>query len=212
MMKDLKAEMSMVCGTILLLVLVIGGCREKADRDSRDAGQANRVADSGSGIDTGSYESLLVLHDAALNGAFEHVVQLLQAGLNVNAADSAGRTSLMYAAFNGHANIVRILLDSGAETELLDSTGRTALIYGSTGPFPETVELLLERDAMVNVADNDEHFTALMYAAAEGNLDVVKILMEHGADKTMQDIDGDNAESFARQAGHTAVAEYLSKR
>jgi len=236
MIKNLKADMKHLhIGQVkallliscfgILTVLMLNGCKGKTRHDTRDvplesATQHEPRAEStgvpeatgsGSELDPDSYESMMALQESALGGMLQNVVQLIQAGVNVNAPDSAGRTSLMFAAFNGHTDIVRILLDTGAETEMMDSTGRTALIYCSTGPFPETVELLLERDAGINVADNDENFTALMYAAAEGNLEVVKILLEHGADKTMQDIDGDNAESFARQAGHTAVADFLSK-
>jgi ankyrin repeat protein len=48
-----------------------------------------------------------------------------------------------------------------------------------------------------------------MHAAAEGNLAVVKVLIAHGADLNLRDVDGDDAESFARQAGHQQVADYL---
>ena len=50
-----------------------------------------------------------------------------------------------------------------------------------------------------------------MFAASEGQLDVVKILLANGADASLKDIDGDNAEAFARQKGHVAVAEYIKK-
>ena len=90
-----------------------------------------------------------------------------------------------------------------------DLMGRTALLYASTGPFPETVKILLDKGAKANVVDSNEHFTPLMHAAAEGNLDVVKLLVAYGADLDLKDVDGDNAESFARQAGHTEIADYL---
>ena len=71
------------------------------------------------------------------------------------------------------------------------------------------MELLLERKTDPNIADLDEHFTALMHAAAEGNIEVVQVLLAHGADPALKDIDGDNAEFFAREAGHTAVADLI---
>jgi ankyrin repeat protein len=82
-------------------------------------------------------------------------------------------------------------------------------LYAATGPFPETVRILLDKGAEPNVVDSDEHFSPLMHAAAEGNLDVVKILMEAGSNATLQDVDGDNAAAFARQSGHIEVANYL---
>ena len=43
-------------------------------------------------------------------------------------------------------------------------------------------------------------------------LEVVKLLLENGAEPAMKDIDGDNAETFARQNGHIEVAELLSEQ
>ena len=147
--------------------------------------------------------------EACLNGIIKDIEKYVNQGIEVSAADEDGRTGLMLAAFNGHTDIVRMLLDSGAGINLADSVGRTALLYAASGPFPKTVELLLQREADPNTVDNLEHFSALMHAAAEGHMDVVKVLLEHGADPSLTDIDGDNAESFARQGNHIDVAEYL---
>ena len=57
--------------------------------------------------------------------------------------------------------------------------GRTALMYAASGPNPETVQLLLEKKADPNLVDQAEKFTALMFAAAEGQTRVVQILLKH---------------------------------
>ena len=106
--------------------------------------------------------------------------------------------------------IVLLLLDKDAVVDRRDLLGRTALLYASTGPFPGTVQVLLDRGAEPNIVDSDEHFSPLMHAAAEGHLQVVKLLMEFGADPALTDVDGDDAEFFARQAGHIQVADYLN--
>lgn len=149
------------------------------------------------------------LRQAALDGIISEVDKQLEAGCEVDALDPDGHTALMFAAFNGHSEIVLRLLEEGADLEKRDFMDRTALLYACTGPFPETVKILLDKGAKPNVVDSDEHFSPLMHAAAEGNLGVVKILIEHGADLTLMDVDGDDAESFARQAGHQQVADYL---
>lgn len=150
------------------------------------------------------------LHEAALNGQYEVVKDLLSADADVNVLDPDGRTALMYATFNGHLEIAEILIDSGTEINLQDQYGRTALMFASSGPYPETVKLLLDHGADPNLADAEEHFTALMYAAAEGQLEVVKLLLENHADPAMLDVDGDDAETFARNNGHLEVAEMFS--
>lgn len=156
-----------------------------------------------------SPELLTQLIDLAFEGNLKGVKEVVDAGADVNGIDEEGRTALMLSAFNGFSEIVLLLLDEGASIDWRDGMGRTALLYAATGPFPETVKILLDKGAEPNVVDSDEHFSPLMHAAAEGNLDVVKILLKAGSDPTLKDVDGDNASTFARQAGHIDVAAYL---
>ena len=149
------------------------------------------------------------LLQAAFDGKLEAIRALVSNGISVDATDPEKRTALMWAAFNGHTPVVRYLLEKGATVDAKDENGRTALLYASSGPFAETVELLLKKGAEVNVQGTLEGFTALMTAAAEGQLEVVRLLLSHGADPDLKDVDGDTAESFARQKGHAAVADLL---
>ncbi len=156
--------------------------------------------------------SIQSFHDAVLNGNIEKVKVELAAGIQADIVGADGKNALMFAAFNGHSAIIKLLFENGVPINKQDNEGRTALMYASTGPFPATVNLLLDYKAAVNLIDNGEHFTALMFAASEGQFDVVKLLVEYGADTTLKDIDGDTAEDFARQNKHEKVAEYLSKQ
>jgi len=128
---------------------------------------------------------------------------------NVNQPNEEGQTFLMLASFNGHTELCDYLIKNGAHVEFRDNSGRTSLMYASTGPFATTVELLLNNGANVNSVDHGEKFTALMNAAAEGQMQVVKILLKFGADKNLKDIDGDTAESFALQNKHIDVSSFL---
>lgn len=149
------------------------------------------------------------MRQAALDGEFDKVKEFLAAGTSVNSINEEGHTALMLAAYNGYSDILLALINGGASVDLRDMMGRTALLYASTGPFPETVKILLDKGAEPNIIDSDEHFSPLMHAAAEGNMEVVKILLEFEADPSLTDVDGDDAEFFARQAGHATVADYL---
>ena len=199
---------SPVIVALLALTIVVGCNRSQGDkeRESKSVDKAS-VADDSDLVSGPAAEEEMRL--AALEGDGEKVKKYLEAGINVNALDMEGHTALMLAAFNGHTDIVLSLIHKGAVVDRRDLMGRTALLYASTGPFPETVKALLDKGAEPNVVDSDEHFSPLMHAAAEGNLDVVKLLMEYGADHSLTDVDGDNAEIFARQAGHEQVAGYL---
>lgn len=151
----------------------------------------------------------LALFEAAHNGELADVKRLVASGTTVDAMDEENRTPMMFAAFNGHGRVVSYLLTQGAEVDSRDASGRTGLLYASSGPFVDTVEILLDAGADVNIQGSLEGFTALMTAAAEGQLEVVRLLLERGADPTLEDVDGDTALSFAREHGHTAVADLL---
>ncbi|MDF7807440.1 ankyrin repeat domain-containing protein [Pontiellaceae bacterium B12219] len=149
--------------------------------------------------------------EAALYGKKAIVEQALKQGYDVNTADLEKRTALMFAAFNGQHEIAELLLKAGADVNAQDEIGTSALMFAASGPSPETVELLLKNGAKINMVDNNEHFSALMWAAAEGQTENVKLLLAKGADLTLEDVDGDTAESFATKAGHYAAARAIKE-
>jgi ankyrin repeat protein len=148
--------------------------------------------------------------EAALYGKVATIETALKQGYNSDERDPENRTALMYAAFNGQAEIVKKLIAAGADVNLQDNTGTSALMFAASAPGgTETVQLLLDAGAKINMIDSNEHFTALMWAAAEGQAENVKLLLKHKADTTLTDTDGDTAESFAAQKGHTEVVKIL---
>ena len=115
----------------------------------------------------------------------------------------------MMAAFNGHTEILELLIEFGARVAARDASGRTALIYCASGPHPETVRALLDHGADPNSRDGGEHWTPLMFAAAEGQIEVVRTLLSHEADFMATDDDGETAFDFARNNGHAEVVRLL---
>lgn len=157
-----------------------------------------------------SAEEIATFVEAAFGGNTAAVSGALQKGMPANQKDASGNSALMAASFNGHVEPMKALIDAGADVNLRVAQGVTPLM-AACGPYPEAVRLLLESGAEVNATDEIENFTALMYAAVEGLSPVVDILLKHGADPTLKDVDGDTAASFARQRGFTALADKLQK-
>jgi ankyrin repeat protein len=80
--------------------------------------------------------------------------------------------------------MVKMLLDAGAEPEGANSDGETALMLAvKIGELP-IVEMLIKAGAKVNVVENLDHQTPLMWAAASGKnaAEMVKLLLAKNAD------------------------------
>ncbi|WP_299779426.1 ankyrin repeat domain-containing protein [uncultured Formosa sp.] len=151
-------------------------------------------------------ESLL---ESAQNGNLDAIKAAINNGFDPNTRGLENRTVLMFSSFNGHTELVKTLLDNGATIDLKDTTNRTALMYACTGPFATTVKVLLEAGAQVNLKDNHEQWTPIMFAAGEGQIEVMQLLLDAGADVNALDIDGESSYDFAISNNHEEAAKFL---
>jgi len=147
----------LITGVLFIPVFIVTGCKTK--NKSKKAAAIQSVREAGSIINPAQKISI---HEAALNGQSAGVMNSLEEGVDVNARDQDGRTALMYAAFNGYTEIMEKLIQKGALVNLCDNLGRMALMFASSGPYPVSVRLLLINRADPDIADKEEHFTALM--------------------------------------------------
>ena len=153
-----------------------------------------------------------VAHRAAQNGDLGEVLALLEQGANPDAADRHGFTALARAAQYDRLDLMRLLLAAGANPNAANKWGRTPLMTCNSA---EIAEALLDAGARVNVvtlADGGglrEGETALMKAAANGSLPVVRALLSQGADLEMRDAENRNALIFAATNDHEDVVQEL---
>ena len=196
----------------LLIVLLVAGiiilsCNNKANRKNS---QTNDSVTEDRYSNKEKVElDVAKIFQASFNGNLQVVQEALDNGFNPNTADENKRTALMLAAYNGHTKLVKLLIERGGDVNAVDNIDRTALMYASSGPFTTTVSSLLQAGAKPNLQEKEEKWTAVMMAAAEGQLEIVKVLVAFGADLNMVDVDGESSLDFADSRGHTAVVEYI---
>ncbi|USP75075.1 hypothetical protein yc1106_02349 [Curvularia clavata] len=150
------------------------------------------------------------LYYACESGNEETIKILLGAGADIDFKSCDGNPTALHAACsNGRYDVVKILLDRNANVNASSIDHGTAL-YAAVGSLDNRiVELLLDRHAEVNIIGGT-HRRALNLAAFTGNIDAVRILIEHGAD-----IDPDedywygSALGAAVRRGHADVVHYL---
>jgi len=89
---------------------------------------------------------------------------LIEAGTDVNRADTGGETLLHLAAGNDDVAMVKDLVDAGAKIDLRGAEGKTPIIYALEKNRIKSADLLLKKGADLNVADRRRK-TALHYMA-----------------------------------------------
>ena len=122
------------------------------------------------------------LHYAVYNEDADLVERLIKAGAKVSVANDFGSTPMAEAAVVGNAAIIKILLKGGADVNSRNREGQTVLMAVARTGRIDAAKLLLDAGAGVNATEQWGGQSALMWAAAQKQPAMVKLLIEHGAD------------------------------
>ncbi len=159
---------------------------------------------------TPRFESLFI---AAINNPSAAVTEtLINSGANVVDRDFEKNTALILAAaFNPSADVINTLLDYGLKTNTTNKYGYDALMLAAyeNGRIP-IIQTLLDNEADVNSRDLEGH-TPLMAAAIRGRDDVMKYLIQRGADYKAEDNNNINVLSYYNQRVYLEDPEYKEK-
>ena len=119
---------------------------------------------------------------ASLHGHAGCIRVLYAAGAPPDAADVDGTTPLCLAAQRGHVDACAALLeDAHASPNAARVDGIGALAYAAMGGHADCARRLLDARAELAALDN-EGWSALLYAAHHGQLEVVSLLVARDAD------------------------------
>ena len=125
------------------------------------------------------------LHEAVLAGSLKYTRSLLDKGVRPDVLVDSW-SSVLIAIDKGYDEIAKILLLNGASARIASKDGTTSLHKASSAGFLEICEMLLDLGADVNALDA-KRWTPLMYATWASQELVVRLLLQHRADPSIQD-------------------------
>ncbi|KAL8780135.1 MAG: hypothetical protein Q9213_006619 [Squamulea squamosa] len=179
-------------------------------------GHASTVAlllEKGATVNTRNNAESTALFEAVIGNHAEVVGILLnKPELNVNEEHlrSAERTPLMFAVRDESIQIVQQLLDDRrTDVNKRDLDGCTVLSIAAKAGSSISIRNLLEQNAVdLNATDRTGN-SALMHAAMKDQHEIVRQLLDAGANPSMKDQDGGTALLRAIDRGNTAVVEIM---
>ena len=156
------------------------------------------------------------LYWAAVRGQTEVAKVLIDRGARIDARTPQARTPLMGACEAGDSDLCRLLVEKGADVRAVDIDGITPLLLGSAAAELPIVRLLLEAGAGAD-GDPRAQFTPLMSCcgrpeATNQELEIVKLLLDRGADVKIARYQQFTALHLAAQRAGLPVIELLIER
>jgi ankyrin repeat protein len=182
------------------------------------------------------------LIQACMSGNVEQVKKLTESGVDINAINPEyGDTALSQAALQGYPNIVDFLLTKqispysknlalifacqkghlaiidkflqhGADVNAYIEDYHTPLFQAIAQNKMDVFKRLLNEGAInVNLVDK-EGVIPLLLAAYNGHLEMVKQLVDKGADLSVKNKGGCTVKDIAKQKKHNKIIEYLENK
>jgi ankyrin repeat protein len=157
-------------------------------------------------VDLEGNDSRFMLHQAVMLGNIELVDGILEAGADVEAKDSLGRTPMHQAIIHGNIGVVKRLLKAKADINACDDCRQTALHHAAMVGDLNITKCLIQAGADFQASDLNGN-KPLQVAATYGNAEIIPYLM--AAPYNDHRRDPGKALVLAVRNGHTLVVDAL---
>ena len=168
------------------------------------------------------------LLEAAVRGNPLVIEKLVKAGADVNAGNGDGQTALLILSRTSNVDSAKLLISHGANVNVTEHWhDETPLMWAAAESQPAMVKLLLDHGAKVDAHSQLNHWTRMvtaepraqmrevggltpmLYAARQGCLECVKLLLRAHADPNLPDPEGVTPLIMAVTNFHFDVGAFL---
>jgi hypothetical protein len=132
--------------------------------------------------------------------------------LRVHGTQHAPKSWVVDAAASGEVRLLDYLLKAGADPDVQVSNGQSALGAAAAAGQTATARLLIARGAHVDSRTRLTFDTPLTEAAQMNHLDMVRLLLDRGADVGARDVMGRTALDWARENSNADMARLIQSR
>ncbi|XP_029655622.1 serine/threonine-protein phosphatase 6 regulatory ankyrin repeat subunit C-like [Octopus sinensis] len=162
--------------------------------------------------------SLKPIHLACYFGNLNFLKFLVNLKVNINSVNSKNDTPILFATRNNHIDVVqytsdnyfRFLLRNKASVDIENDKGSTPLYWAVRYQYEDLVKLLVcDGKAMVSTRRKLGLETPITMATSLGNLEILKTLIENGADVNTKIKYGMKPIHVAAYFGHLELTDYL---
>ncbi|XP_050405831.1 transient receptor potential cation channel subfamily A member 1 homolog [Patella vulgata] len=171
------------------------------------------LVDNKARIDVLNDEQATPLHKAAQFNHCEVVKFLVDRKAKINCRDKDNYTPLLLAATYGRTECVELLLEKNADYTVVDKDDKTAIYLAAEENRLQTLRTLLSDSRMKELINTGDKYSndPLHVAAKEGFLDIVKCLLENGADLDSKNEEEQTPVHLAARYGRTIIVKELVK-
>jgi ankyrin repeat protein len=129
--------------------------------------------------------------------------------ININTYTNYGYIPIWIPIVLGNIDNVNFLIHNGADSNVKTNIKSLINIYDYLNRAKENTNMYI--NAQIKYIDKcNDTYTPLQYASLFGNLDIVKLLLENKADKTLCTESGLTALDLARNAGYMDIVDILT--
>ena len=179
-MRWFATAVTILLGSVPMLAASNTVLLDAAESGDRPAAM-RMIGDKAVDVNTAGPDGSTAVMYAAANGDLELVRALIKAGANVKLKNQFGTSALTEAAIIGSAPVVEALLKAGADPNFRTTDGETPLMAAARSGKVDAAKALLAAGAEINAKETWGGQSALMWAAAQSQADMVKFLASKDA-------------------------------